>query len=144
MLPTVTDYSVCWAEGRALQFKSLRSLLHWSRGIHPPKPMMHIAYFHKMYVFLLNLHFLLPSYFDHDAFLHHALHVLGAPALKWLGQLLHPIPPLLLLCTSSVLQFLSKFQCKLHRMHASSLRSSCSIRTWTSAISFTRPQVSAF
>jgi len=28
---------------------------------------------------MLNLGFLLPTYFDHDAFMHHALHVLDAP-----------------------------------------------------------------
>jgi len=26
---------------------------------------------------------LLPSYFDHDAFLHHALHILDAPGLRY-------------------------------------------------------------
>jgi len=84
----------------------------WTRGVHPPKSMMHIAYspyFNKIYkfpplfplkmfqffpylssiyVFFLNLPFLLAPYFDHDAFMHHALHVLDAsvswtaPALK--------------------------------------------------------------
>jgi len=34
-----------------------------------------------MYVFLPNLRFLLLPYFDHDAFVHHALHVLNSPAL---------------------------------------------------------------
>src|SRR6218665_2671691 len=29
-----------------------------------------------------NLRFLLPPYFDHDAFMHHTLHVLDAPALR--------------------------------------------------------------
>jgi len=29
--------------------------------------------------FLLNLRFFLSPYFDHDAFMHHALHVLDAP-----------------------------------------------------------------
>jgi len=30
-------------------------------------------------MFWPNLAFLVPSYFDHDAFMHHALHVLDAP-----------------------------------------------------------------
>ena len=65
-----------------------------TRGVRPsprPKSMMHIAYshapyFHKTYKFTLlfpqNLRFLLnfrvfaSPYFDHDAFMHHALHVL--------------------------------------------------------------------
>jgi len=66
----------------------------------PTKPMMHIAYFpspyfNKIYnfplfwqnllifpyfrsidIFCLIYVFLLPPYFDHDAFMHHALHVL--------------------------------------------------------------------
>jgi len=42
------------------------------RGIHPPKPMMHIAYS----PFFLKIY----PYFDHDAFKHHALHGLEAPA----------------------------------------------------------------
>jgi len=71
------------------------------RGIHPPKPMMHIVYslyFPKkcfplfpqnLYIFpyisakfmFLGLiyGFLLPPYFDHDAFMHHALHVPDTP-----------------------------------------------------------------
>src|SRR6218665_3066713 len=71
------------------------------RGVHPPKRMMHIAYsphFHKIYKFLLYFHkiytfppistkftflgliyvFCFP-YFDHDAFMHHTLHILDAP-----------------------------------------------------------------
>jgi len=37
------------------------------------------TYLFSIYVFLLpNLLFLIP-YFDHDAFMHHALHVLDAP-----------------------------------------------------------------
>src|SRR6218665_2280928 len=73
-------------------------------GVHPipPKSMMHIAYspyFHKVYKFrtyfcktytlgpffpqnlgfLLNLRFFCyPRYFEHDAFMYHALHLLGA------------------------------------------------------------------
>jgi len=38
-------------------------------------------YFRSIYVSLLTstLRFLLSPYFDHDAFMHHALHVLNAP-----------------------------------------------------------------
>ena len=32
--------------------------------------------------FLLNLRYLLPPCFDHDAFMHHALHVLDAPGMS--------------------------------------------------------------
>jgi len=35
--------------------------------------------FCSIYYFLINLRCLLPTYFDHDAFLRHALHVLDAP-----------------------------------------------------------------
>ena len=71
----------------------------------PPKPMMHIAYspyfyniykfhpyFRKMYTFppisakfmffCLVYVFFIPPYFDHDAFMHHALHVLDALVLR--------------------------------------------------------------
>src|SRR6218665_3847571 len=61
------------------------------QGAIPPKPIMHIVYspyFHKIYkspphfrsiyVLLLNLCFFGFPYFDHDAFTHHALHVLNA------------------------------------------------------------------
>src|SRR6218665_595668 len=72
------------------------------RGVHPLKPIMHIAYspyldistkflnfalfpqklytspyFRKMYVFCLICVFAAP-YFDHNVFMHHALHVLAA------------------------------------------------------------------
>ena len=43
-----------------------------TKFINPP-------YFRSIYVSLLNLGFLLPNYFDRDAFTHHALHVLDAP-----------------------------------------------------------------
>jgi len=73
-----------------------------ARDIHSPKPMMHVAYspyFHKIYkfpyisvkfinffLFSYNLLFCFihvffaPPYFDHDAFTHHALHILDASA----------------------------------------------------------------
>ena len=39
------------------------------RGIHPLKPLMHIAYSPLFSFFFVSL---LPLYFDHDAFMHHA------------------------------------------------------------------------
>ena len=75
------------------------TILHlFTRVVCPPKPMMHIAYslcFHEVYefplcpqnfkispifvqfmFFFLIYIFVLPPYFDHDAFTHLALHVL--------------------------------------------------------------------
>ena len=68
------------------------------RGIHPPKPIMHIAYFppfrkiyvfpyfHQINAFWLNLRFLLPPIL---AMIHHALLVLDAPTgwcIDWLVE----------------------------------------------------------
>jgi len=46
----------------------------------PPSPLVlfNLHFFSLIYVFLLNLLFPSP-YFDHDAFVHHALHVLDTP-----------------------------------------------------------------
>jgi len=41
---------------------------------------VHIPYVHSIYAFWVHLRFFLPPYFDHDTFMHHALHVLDAPA----------------------------------------------------------------
>jgi len=44
-------------------------------------------YFRPIYVFFANLHFLLSTYFDHDAFMHHALHdVPDAPGEEYTKQ----------------------------------------------------------
>jgi len=48
---------------------------------------VNFPYVHSIYIFWLNLHFLLPPYFDPDAFMHHALHVLDAPARTLNGAL---------------------------------------------------------
>ena len=60
------------------------------KGVHAPKPMMHIALFPQnlqflpilvqFTFFLPNLRVLTSPYFDHDAIMHHALHVLDASA----------------------------------------------------------------
>ena len=48
---------------------------HRYKGVHPPKPMMHIGYSH----YLRKSHVFASPYFEHDAFMHHALHVLDVP-----------------------------------------------------------------
>ena len=66
-----------------------------------PKPMMHIIiayspYFHKIYkfspnfrkiykfpLFSFSLSFFSSPNFDHDAFMHHALHILDASGATW-------------------------------------------------------------
>ena len=62
------------------------------RGIHPSELMMHIAYspyFPKIFkcrpifvqfTFLCLIYVFASPYFDHDVFMHHALHVLDATA----------------------------------------------------------------
>src|SRR6218665_740077 len=85
-------------------YSTLGCALIFFTGVHPPKPMMNILpYFHKIYKFcpsyfrkiyiifshisakytpfLFNLHFLIPFYFENDAFMHHALHVLDCSIL---------------------------------------------------------------
>src|SRR6218665_491680 len=77
-------------------------MIHLVTGVHPPKPMMHIElspYFPKICnspifaefmhfpLFSFNLRFFFFSpYFDHDAFMHHASHILNAPAFWGLNQ----------------------------------------------------------
>ena len=41
---------------------------------------INFPYIHSNYVFLPNLHFFASPYFDHDAFMRHALHMLDSPA----------------------------------------------------------------
>jgi len=66
-----------------------------TRDVHLPKPIMHIAYssyFHKICkippitakfinfpMIFIQFTFFASPYFDHDAFTHHALHVMDAP-----------------------------------------------------------------
>jgi len=64
-------------------------------SVHPPKSMTHILYippiytkfinspiFDKFRIFVEFTYFASP-YFDHDAFIHHALHVLNVPDLSY-------------------------------------------------------------
>src|SRR6218665_279640 len=59
--------------------------IHLDSGtsIHPKPMIAYSPYFSKIYKFpvhyLHSFSFLATSYFDHDAFTHHALHVLDAP-----------------------------------------------------------------
>src|SRR6218665_3358965 len=71
------------------------STVSLGRGIHPSNPMMRIVYspyFQKIYkfspisakfihfpLFPQNLRYFASPHFDHDAFMHHVLHVLDAP-----------------------------------------------------------------
>ena len=45
-----------------------------------PQNLKIFPYLHKIYLFILNLRVMAYPYFDNDAFMHHALHVLDAPA----------------------------------------------------------------
>src|SRR6218665_97680 len=58
-----------------------------NRGVHPPKPMMHIGYSHISTkcinsIISAKFTFFASSYFDHDAFMHHALHLMDASVKK--------------------------------------------------------------
>src|SRR6218665_408703 len=63
------------------------------RGVHPPKSMMHTVFPlfpQNLYIsprFPQNLRFFGSPYFDHDAFMHDALHVLDASAFLHLHNL---------------------------------------------------------
>jgi len=63
-------------------------------------------YFRKIYIFWLNLRFLASPHIDRDAFMHHALHILDAPASVYE---LHFFPYMYL---TFVMLILSKFQYK--------------------------------
>ena len=75
------------------------AFFHKHTGVHPNTSMMYIVdspYFHKIYkfpyfskiykfpyfrsIYCFCLIYVFPPYFDHDAFMHHALHVLDASA----------------------------------------------------------------
>ena len=62
--------------------------------VFPQNILIFPPYFHKIYTFppiskkkfcVLYLHFCFPPYFDHDAFMHHALHVLHIILGKFLN-----------------------------------------------------------
>jgi len=52
---------------------------HQISTFHPFPLNLYISPYFQKITFFPNLRFLLPPYFDHDAFMHHALYILDAP-----------------------------------------------------------------